>query len=160
MGTDASRLVVEEVRQPSPDLLEPLNALLAQLSASAAPMALGDLERIVASDASRLFVAREDGQLLGMTTLVLVRIPSGVRAIVEDVVVDVLGRGRGIGRALVTYALEEACRAGARSVDLTSRPERVAAHALYRSIGFVPRDTTVYRYALGDEHASSRAGEP
>lgn len=151
-------VVVQELTEVAPGLLDQINHLLGQLSNSASPLAVSDLERIVQSQASRLFLARRGEHVLGMTTLVLAPIPTGLRAIVEDVVVDEHGRGQGVGRALVEAALDAARRAGARHVDLTSRPSRVAAHALYRSIGFVPRDTTVYRYAMDSSEPPAPQG--
>ena len=81
-----------------------------------------------------------------MLTIVIFPIPSGVRAWVEDVVVDEAGRGKGVGEALSQYALQLARAEGARTVDLTSRPNREAANRLYKRIGFLPRETNVYRY--------------
>ena len=81
-----------------------------------------------------------------MLTLVVFRIPTGVRAWIEDVVVDAAVRGRGVGEALSQAALTRAAAAGARTVDLTSRPSREAANRLYRRLGFVPRETNLYRY--------------
>ncbi len=144
-------VVVEEAREASPELLAAVNRLLRQLSSRAPQVSESELVEIVDSVNTRLFVARRDEAVLGMTTLVLVRIPSGVRAIIEDVVVDEAGRGQGIGRRLVLTALEAARGAGVASVDLTSRPSRTAAHRLYRSVGFEPRDTTVYRYHVDVE---------
>ena len=93
-------------------------------------------------------VVRADGAIVGSLTLVLVRIPTGLRAIIEDVVVDEQCRGQGVGRALNEAALELARDAGAVTVDLTSRPSREAANRLYLSLGFEVRDTNVYRYKL------------
>jgi len=81
-----------------------------------------------------------------MLSLAVFRIPTGVRAFIEDVVVDGRVRGQGVGAALTKRALELAVSRGARTVELTSRPHRVAANALYRKLGFEPRDTNVYRY--------------
>jgi ribosomal protein S18 acetylase RimI-like enzyme len=91
-------------------------------------------------------VAREDdGSVVGSLTLVLFRIPTGVRAWIEDVVVDESARGRGAGEALTREAMRMATEAGARTVDLTSRPTREAANRLYERIGFEERETRVYR---------------
>jgi ribosomal protein S18 acetylase RimI-like enzyme len=79
-------------------------------------------------------------------TLVVFPIPTGVRAWIEDVVVDESARGRGVGESLNLRAIELAEELGARTVDLTSRPSREAANRLYQRIGFVPRETNVYRY--------------
>jgi ribosomal protein S18 acetylase RimI-like enzyme len=84
-----------------------------------------------------------------MLTLAVFPIPTGVRAWIEDVVVDQSARGRGVGEALSRRALELAAQAGARTVELTSRPSREAANRLYRRLGFEARETNVYRYQHG-----------
>ena len=86
---------------------------------------------------------------MGMLTLVTFRLPTGVRAWIEDVVVDSSLRGRGIGEALTKAALDVATSAGARTVDLTSRPSRESANRLYARVGFEMRETNVYRYTMG-----------
>lgn len=131
------------------DLVAAMGRLIPQLSSSAAPPDLATLDRIVGSDACHLLIARDDdGTVLGSMTLVVFPIPTGTRAWIEDVVVDVDARGRGVGEALNREAIELAHQLGARTVDLTSRPSREAANRLYRRIGFEPRDTNVYRYTL------------
>jgi ribosomal protein S18 acetylase RimI-like enzyme len=105
------------------------------------------LGQIVDSAASVLFVARDgDGRIVGSLTLALFRVPTGVRAWIEDVVVDESARGAGAGEALTLAAVERAEAEGARSVDLTSRPSREAANRLYRRLGFEARSTNVYRF--------------
>jgi ribosomal protein S18 acetylase RimI-like enzyme len=104
---------------------------------------------VIAAEACSVLVARDaTGRIVGTLTLVIFRIPTGVRARIEDVIVDQQARGTGVGTALTEEALELARAAGARSVDLTSSPQRGAANALYRRAGFVERDTNVYRYVL------------
>jgi ribosomal protein S18 acetylase RimI-like enzyme len=93
-----------------------------------------------------MLVARVDNQIVGLLTLAVFRIPTAVRAWIEDVVVDSSARGHGVGEALNTAAIAEAKRRGAKTVDLTSRPSREAANRLYQRIGFVARDTNVYRF--------------
>lgn len=129
-------------------LVEGLNALVAQLSPGARPLTLEDVAAIVDAPATTLYVAREEGRLVGTLTLAVFAIPTGVRAWIEDVVVDAAARGRGVGELLTRRALEDARRLGARTVDLTSRPSREAAHALYRKLGFEVRDTNVYRLSV------------
>jgi ribosomal protein S18 acetylase RimI-like enzyme len=120
-----------------------------QLSSSAPAPTFEELRQIAASPATRLLVARsDDGQILGMLTLAVFRIPTGVRAWIEDVVVDDGARGRGVGAALSRHALELARAEGARTVELTSRPSREAANRLYQRLGFAPRETNVYRFTL------------
>lgn len=137
---------IEEITEYSSGVLDILQSLLPQLSKNAAIPTEDLARRIVESNATRLLVAKEEGVVLGMLTIVIFPIPSGVRAWIEDVVVDEAGRGKGVGEALSNYALQLARSEGARTVDLTSRPSREAANRLYRRIGFMPRETNVYRY--------------
>jgi ribosomal protein S18 acetylase RimI-like enzyme len=103
----------------------------------------------VESPATTLFIARPPtGEILGTLTLVTFRIPTGVRAWIEDVVVDERARGQGVGEALTRAALAAARKSGAQTVDLTSRPSREAANQLYQRLGFKLRETNVYRYDL------------
>ena len=144
-------VVVEEARSASDELLAAFHRLIPQLSSSAPPLTPTQLAAIVASPATTVLVARADGVVVGALTLVVFRVPTGVRAWIEDVVVDEDHRGGGIGAALVHVAVARATAAGARNVDLTSRPARTAANRLYRRLGFEQRDTNVYRLTL--EHA-------
>lgn len=90
----------------------------------------------------------DDGEIVGTLTLACFHIPTGTRAWIEDVVVDDAARGEGIGAALVEEAVRLARTAGARTIDLTSRPEREAANRLYERTGFARRETNVYRRVL------------
>lgn len=139
---------ITEITEFNEDVVTMLHRLMPQLSASAAPPYEKIVQQIVSSDASRLLVAKEDGIILGMLTIVIFPIPSGVRAWIEDVVVDEAGRGKGVGEALSRRALDLAKSEGAITVDLTSRPSREAANRLYMRIGFVPRETNIYRFDL------------
>lgn len=103
---------------------------------------------MIAAPASDVLVASDGDTVLGALTLIVFRIPTGVRAWIEDVVVDSAARGRGVGERLNAFALEVARARGAKTVDLTSRPSREAANRLYQRIGFVVRETNVYRYDL------------
>ena len=126
-------------------LVEAMARLVPQLSNSNLAPDEATLSAIVESDTSILLLAEEGGAVLGMLTLVVFRIPTGVRAWIEDVVVDEAARGRGVGEALNRVAIQRAHDAGARTVDLTSRPSREAANRLYSRLGFEQRDTNVYR---------------
>jgi ribosomal protein S18 acetylase RimI-like enzyme len=137
---------VEAVRQVTDELVEACRRLLPQLSSSAASLGADDLARIADRQANMLFVARNQGAIVGMLTLVTFPLPSGLRARIEDVVVDGAARGQGVGTALTMAALSLAQEHGARSVDLTSRASRVAANRLYQHLGFQLRDSNVYRY--------------
>ncbi len=136
---------VEIATEVTPELLEAVRRLVPQLSSSAPPPSEVDLGEIVGSPGCVLFVARVGGEIIGMLTLATYRIPTGLNAVIEDVVVDDTVRGRGTGAALVQAALDEAARRRARHVDLTSRPSREAANRLYQKMGFDVRDTNVYR---------------
>ena len=141
-------VTVEEATTVTHDLRAAVERLVPQLSRSAVIPGDRELAEIVDSPASILLVARDvDGTIVGSLTLVVFRIPTGVRAWIEDVVVDEEARGRGVGEALSREALSRAAAAGARTVDLTSRPSREAANRLYRRLGFVERDTNVYRWS-------------
>ncbi len=132
-----------------PELVEALARLIPQLSSSSPPPGQAELVAIVGSEATLLLVARDgDGVIVGSLTLALFRLPTGIRAWIEDVVVDESARRTGAGEALVIAALQRADAAGARTVDLTSRPSRETANRLYRRLGFEARDTNVYRWSV------------
>ena len=128
-------------------LLEVVDGLVRQLSRSSPPPSAVELEEIIRSPASHLLLARDrDGTIVGMLTLAIFRIPTGLRAWIEDVVVNEAVRSQGAGAALTNAAIALAEQHGARTVDLTSRPSREAANRLYQRLGFVPRETNVYRF--------------
>jgi ribosomal protein S18 acetylase RimI-like enzyme len=132
------------------DLCAAVAQLLPQLSSSSSAPTLHELRAIVDDPATTLLVARDpDGVVVGMLTLAVFRVPTGTRAWIEDVVVDGASRGNGAASALVEAALRQAAESGARTVDLTSRPEREAANRLYLHLGFEQRTTNVYRITLG-----------
>lgn len=142
----SDQVQIEEVCEVFGGLVPAIDRLVKQLSRSAAPPTQAELDAIIDSHASRLLIARDaDGTIVGMLTLVLFRIPTGVRAWIEDVVVDTAAQGRGIGQALTTTAVGLANEHGARTVDLTSRPSREAANRMYHKLGFRARETVVYR---------------
>jgi ribosomal protein S18 acetylase RimI-like enzyme len=138
---------VEAVTEVTAELLEAFARLVPQLSSSSPAPGRAELAEIVESPSTTLLVARTpEGDIVGALTLAMFRIPTQVRAWIEDVVVDEDARGRGVGEALNEEAIRRATAAGARSVDLTSRPSREAANRLYRRLGFEIRETNVYRH--------------
>ena len=141
-------VVVETATAASQDLLDGLNHLLPQLSSTAPTLTMDDLETLIGAQSVSLLVARNEGTIVGSLTLVMFPIPTGTRAWIEDVVVDKDARGLGVGAALTNGAIDIAISYGARTVDLTSRPSREAANALYRKLGFEPRETNVYRLVI------------
>ncbi len=142
-----SDVVVVEATSVDDELVEAWVRLLPQLSRSASTVDRDVLQRIVSAPTSRLLIARDvDQGIVGSLTLAMFQIPTGLRAIIEDVVVDESQRGRGVGELLTRAALDIAEHEGVRTVDLTTRPSREAANRLYQRVGFTKRETNVYRY--------------
>jgi ribosomal protein S18 acetylase RimI-like enzyme len=146
-GSDGAAVVVA-VHAVDDELVEAFDRLIPQLSSSSPPPSHDHLMAMVASEDTVLFVARVDGRILGSLTLAFYRIPTGLKAWIEDVVVDADARGHGVGELLSRAALDEARSRGAKDVSLTSRPSREAANRLYQRIGFERRETNVYRFTL------------
>lgn len=140
---------IVEVDEVTPELVEAFVRLTPQLSRSNPAPTAAQLGELVESPATILLMAVDgDGRYVGTLTLVLFRIPTGLRAWIEDVIVDEAVGGQGIGKALTREALDRAKAAGAKTVDLTSRPSREVANGMYKSLGFELRETNVYRYDL------------
>jgi ribosomal protein S18 acetylase RimI-like enzyme len=149
---DAPPITIATAESADAGLEAAVARLVPQLSSSSPPPTLAELQRIIADPATTLFLASsEAGVVVGMLTLAVFLIPTGVRAWIEDVVVDDDARGAGVANALVHAALRRAEKAGARTVDLTSRPDREAANRLYLRLGFDRRETNVYRRLLREE---------
>jgi ribosomal protein S18 acetylase RimI-like enzyme len=142
-------VTIEEVKKVDAELVSAFERLIPQLSSSNPPPTEKELAAIVTSRSTVLFIARDEGEIIGSLSLVLFRIPTGLRAWIEDVVVDSSARGKGVGEKLNLAAIDHAAKAGAKTVDLTSRPSREAANRLYQRIGFEQRTSNVYRYELG-----------
>jgi ribosomal protein S18 acetylase RimI-like enzyme len=139
---------IETITAITPSTADSIAQLVGQLSSSAKAPTQDELETIVNAPGTVLLSVRQSGRLVGMLTLVIFAIPTGIRAIIEDVVVDERYRGQGVAQALTREALVQAAAAGARTVDLTSRPSREAANRLYQKLGFQKRESNVYRYTL------------
>ena len=141
---------VEVLDKVTGEVVEAFGRLLPQLSRSAPPLGQAELEAVAGCPANTVLVARSAGTIIGTTTLVMFPLPTGLRAWIEDVVVDESARGQGAGEAMTREALRLAGEAGARTVDLTSRPSREAAGRLYERAGFKLRDSRLYRYSFQD----------
>jgi ribosomal protein S18 acetylase RimI-like enzyme len=147
-------LKIERVTQITIEILQAMVRLVPQLTSINPPPTPDELESMLKSDCSMLFVARDEkygeaetgGRIIGMATLVLYRVPTGLRAYIEDVVVESRARGHGIGESLTYACMEQARKAGAPAIGLTSNPGRLAANHLYQKMGFELRQTNVYRY--------------
>jgi ribosomal protein S18 acetylase RimI-like enzyme len=142
---------IQIMQEVTGDDVAAINRLLPQLSGSAPRLDADALKRIATREGNSLLTAREAGEIIGMLTLVTFPIPTGLRAWIEDVIVDERARGHGVGAALTLEAVRLARAAGARTLDLTSRPIRGSANRLYERLGFVCRDTRMYRLAAKAE---------
>jgi ribosomal protein S18 acetylase RimI-like enzyme len=144
-------MYIGKVSEATEELHAGLKRLVPQLGAHKIPPTLEELNRLVTSEASTLLVARqsrEEDPIVGILCLTIYRVPTGLRSIIEDVIVDEGARRQGIGAALMRYAIELAREAGAEGVSLTSNPQREAANQLYQSMGFALRKTNPYFYKL------------
>ena len=144
-------MYILRVSEVTEELYESLQTLVPQLGAHKAPPTREELRELVSSKLSTLLIARdpdESGPIAGILCLTVYRVPTGLRSIIEDVVVDGSARRKGIGEALMQSAIELAREAGAEGVSLTSNPKREAANLLYQSLGFQLRQTNPYYYRL------------
>ena len=141
-------MLIETVIAVTPELLSAVTRLVPQLTSKPAPTR-EELEALVQSESSTLLIARQaeaGSPILGMACVSVYRVPTGIRAIIEDVVVETTERGQGIGEALTRRCLEIAQQKGAATVTLTSSPNREAANRLYLRMGFERRETNAYIY--------------
>ena len=139
---------IRPVHRVDDELVDAFARLIPQLSSSSPPPDHDALTDIAENPNSVLFVAAVDGVIVGSLTLAFYRIPTGLKAWIEDVVVDAGARGQGVGEALNRAAVAEAAHRGAKNVSLTSRSSREAANRLYLRLGFEPYDTNLYRYSI------------
>ncbi|WP_040734247.1 GNAT family N-acetyltransferase [Nocardia tenerifensis] len=139
-------VIVETLTEVDDEIVEAFDRLLPQLSQTAEQLDREALGQLISAESTVVLVARSDGKIVGTLSLVMFSIPSGLRARVEDVVVDDSARGQGIGAALIEEAKSRAAAAGARTLDLTSRASRTEANRLYERLGFQVRESRVYRF--------------
>lgn len=140
---------LEIVTNADEELYEAFQRLVPQLTNNNPPPSLDDLAALVRDTASTLIIARNDnGDIVGALTLAVYRVPTGIRSVIEDVIVDVSTRGEGIGEALMLRGIELAREKGAGNISLTSNPMRVAANKLYLRVGFNKRETNAYQMKL------------
>jgi ribosomal protein S18 acetylase RimI-like enzyme len=143
-------VTITEAKEVDVDLVSAFERLTPQLSSSASPPSADELAAIISQPGTTLFVARDDDShaIVGSLTLVTFPIPTGMRAWIEDVVVDSAAGGQRLGERLSQAALDKARSLGCRTVELTSRPSREAANHIYKKLGFEVRETNVYRFTL------------
>ncbi|MCG6187453.1 GNAT family N-acetyltransferase [Maribellus maritimus] len=129
------------------NIVNAFSKLIPQLSPDSPIPSKSDLEALINSDNTMIFLAEEE-DIIGTLTVVLNRIPTGNKAWIEDVVVDESARGKGVGKKLTAFAIAFVSGKGISQINLTSTPERVAANQLYQQLGFRKRETNVYRLTL------------
>jgi ribosomal protein S18 acetylase RimI-like enzyme len=140
---------VEIAFRADDELYEAFQRLVPQLTNNNPPPTQAELVALMQEPSSTLLLARaNDGVIIGALTLVVYRVPTGVRSIIEDVIVDTSARGKGVGEALMQKAIEIAREKGAKNISLTSNPMRAAANRLYIKMGFHKRDTNAYQLKL------------
>jgi len=149
-------MYIGKVSEVTEEIQATVKLLVPQLGAHKAPPTRDELVALVRSESSKLLVARypdENSEIAGILTLTIYRVPTGIRSIVEDVIVDEKMRRRGIAQALLSHAIDLARAAGANGVSLTSNPKREVANKLYQAMGFQRRETNSYFYDLNPPHA-------
>ena len=140
---------IKKINRFSTRVFNALRRLLPQLAPDSELPDEKTFKKILKSGSTHFFIAELDNkEIAGILTLVTYDIPSGHKVWIEDVVVDESQRGKGYGREMMLYAISYAGSTGAKSIELTSRPSRIAANQLYRQLGFVIRETNVYRFPL------------
>jgi ribosomal protein S18 acetylase RimI-like enzyme len=140
---------IDIVTKADSELHEAFQRLVPQLTNNNPPPTLDELAALLRDASSTLLVARaDDGVIVGALSLTVYRVPTGIRSIIEDVIVDISARGQGIGEELMLRAIEIAREKGAAGITLTSNPMRVAANKLYVRLGFQKRDTNAYQMKL------------
>jgi ribosomal protein S18 acetylase RimI-like enzyme len=144
-------MYIGKASEATQELHEALQRLIPQLGAHKVPPTWNELNELIKSEASTLLIAREGNErsaIIGMLCLIIYRVPTGLRSIIEDVIVDERMRRQGIGETLIRHAIEVAREAGTGGVSLSSRLDREAANQLYQTMGFELRKTNPYFYQL------------
>lgn len=143
-----SDFTIEIAAEASPALLKAMQLLLPQLTTSGRFITETELRTMVESPFTTMFIAKQGAEIVGTISLSMAQMPTGLRSYLEDLVVDASCRRRGIARALMQAAIDHARNAGARTLDMTSRPTRQGAIQLYEELGFQLRQTNPYRFSF------------
>jgi ribosomal protein S18 acetylase RimI-like enzyme len=147
--TESNNMQIEIATQADDELYQAFQRLIPQLTRTCAPPTLDFLLAVLRDESSTLLVARdESNRIIGALTLIIYTVPTGIRSIIEDVIVDESARGKGIGEKLMIKAIEIAKQKGTKNISLTSNPQRIAANQLYIKLGFQKRETNSYQMKL------------
>ena len=140
---------IKVIKRFSRRVFDAVTRLLPQLTSGSKLITEKHFREILRSERTHFIIAEADNeQIVGILTIATYDIPSGSKVWIEDVVVDESHRGKGIGKKMTLFAIDFAKSIGAESIDLTSRPSRIAANKLYQELGFELRETNVYRYLV------------
>lgn len=141
---------LKHLTQVTPEIVEAFNQLIPQLTPNYRLIDENQLKQIINTENTFLFIAYDtiSDQYVGSITLIINYIPTGTKAWIEDVMVDAEYRNQGIGEQLVRLAIDFATQQDVKNINLTSSPSRIAANNLYKKIGFIERETNIYRYTL------------
>lgn len=142
-------MVIREIDSFTDAQLADLGVLMNQLSDHAV-LTRDVLSEMLRGEGNHLYVVMDGERIVGCASLCLFISPTGRKASVEDVVVLADYRGQHLGKQLVEYVLNDAKRFAPIKLQLTSRPSRVAANHLYRSVGFQLRETNCYGWEIKD----------
>lgn len=139
---------IKDIAIVDENVINAFNRLLPQLTNDIQMPSKEYLQSLAESENTHLIIAYDGNVIIGTTTLIINKLPSGIKAWIEDVIVDDTVRGKGVGKQLVNFAIKLAKEKGIKKIDLTSNPQRVAANGLYIKLGLKKRDTNMYRFMV------------
>lgn len=143
---------IERITHIDESVVSAFEILMPQLTGNDEFPTYENLKKVIDSENVHLYFAIDsEEKVIGTITLVFIRIPTGLKAWIEDVIVDKKSRGRGIATAMIRHAIQIAREKGVPKVDLTSQPRRIAANKLYQKLGFEKRESNVYRYYITEK---------
>jgi ribosomal protein S18 acetylase RimI-like enzyme len=145
-------ITIERLTEATDAAVADINRLLPQLSRQTRPMT-GEILRQIITGSDQLFVARDDeheGRIIGAAQLMINVQLVRTKSWLEDLVVDEHYRGQRIGKRLIEAVIAAARAAGTETLDLSSKPNRSGVYAMYESLGFRRRETSLFRLALLD----------
>lgn len=130
------------------EILRGINELMEVLSPGIKKVDPMRFEELIKNPLFELYLLELEGRIAGMASLHYMETLAKKSVWVEDVVVHPNHQGKGLGKKIMKHIVGEAKKKGAKHIDLTSSPKRVAANRLYQRLNFEPRDTNVYRLKI------------
>ena len=144
-------ITIKILKKPTNAALESLNHLMSQMSLGPVPpkkISSKEFKELLAQKELNFLVAEAGKKAIGILNLYFIRLPSGLMAVIEDLVIDEPYRRWGVGPLLVKKAIEMAKARKARHISLRTNPKRVEANKLYLAMGFHRMETNFYRINL------------